>query len=74
MFGFLSVDGSQEQHLFHARLRPGLAKECRGTIALLRRTVRSLRNRFRKATIRVRLDAGFAGSSPAFYLTFAEAF
>ena len=60
MFGFLSVDGSPEQHLFHARLRPGLAKESRGTIALLRRTVRSLRNRFRKARIRVRLDAGFA--------------
>lgn len=60
MFGFLSVDGSAEQHLFHARLRPGLSKESRGTIALLRRTVRSLRNRFRKAKIRVRLDAGFA--------------
>jgi hypothetical protein len=60
MFGFLSVDGSPEQHLFHARLRPGLAKEGRGTIALLRRTVRSLRSRFKKAKLRVRLDAGFA--------------
>lgn len=60
MFGFLSVDGHREQHLFHARLRPGLAKEVRGTIALLQRTVARLRQAFRKARIRVRLDAGFA--------------
>jgi hypothetical protein len=60
MFGFLSVDDSPEQHLFHARLRPGLSKESRGTIPLLRRTVEYLRKRFRKAKIRVRLDAGFA--------------
>ena len=60
MFGFLSVDGSSEQHLFHARLRPGLSKESRGTITLLRRTVATLRKRFKKAKIRVRLDAGFA--------------
>ena len=60
MFGFLSVDGEPEQHLFHARLRPGLAKEARGTVALLRRTVGQLRKAFRKAKIRVRLDAGFA--------------
>ena len=60
MFGFLSVDGDAEQYLFHARLRPGLAKEARGTIALLRRTVENLRRTFKKAKIRVRLDAGFA--------------
>lgn len=60
MFGFLSVDGAPEQHLFHARLRPGLSKESRGTVSLLRRTVESLRKRFRSAKIRVRLDAGFA--------------
>jgi len=60
MFGFLSVDGHAEQYLFHARLRPGLAKEARGTIALLRRTVGKLRKAFNKARIRVRLDAGFA--------------
>jgi hypothetical protein len=54
------VDDEPEQHLFHARLRPGLAKEVRGTVALLHRTVANLRNRFRKARIRVRLDAGFA--------------
>jgi len=60
MFGFLSVDGDPEQYLFHARLRPGLAKEARGTVALLRRTVEKLRSAFKKAQIRVRLDAGFA--------------
>jgi len=60
MLGFLSVDGDPEQYLFHARLRPGLAKEARGTIALLRRTVARLRRAFKRARIRVRLDAGFA--------------
>jgi len=60
MFGFLSIDDEPEQHLFHARLRPGVAKEVRGTVALLHRTVANLRKRFRKARIRVRLDAGFA--------------
>jgi len=60
MLGFLSVDGDPEQYLFHARLRPGVAKEARGTIALLHRTVARLRRAFKKAKIRVRLDAGFA--------------
>ena len=60
MLGFLSVEGEAEQYLFHARLRAGIAKEVKGTIPLLRRTVESLRNRFRKARICVRLDAGFA--------------
>jgi len=60
MFGLLSVDGDPEQYLFHARLRSGLAKEAKGTIALLRRTVGRLRRAFKKAKIRVRLDAGFA--------------
>jgi len=60
MLGFLSVDGHPEQHLFHARLRPGLSKEARGTVALLHRTVKRLRRAFKKARIRVRLDAGFA--------------
>jgi hypothetical protein len=60
MFGFLSVDGNPEQHLFHARLRPGLSKEVHGTIALLIRTVKRLRRAFKRVRIRVRLDAGFA--------------
>lgn len=65
MLGFLSVDDEPTQHLFHARLRPGTARDARGTPALLRRTVQSLRKAFRKAKILVRLDAGFA--SPAVF-------
>jgi hypothetical protein len=34
MFGFLSIDNEPEQHLFHARLRPGVAKEVRGTVCV----------------------------------------
>ena len=60
MLGFLSVDDEPTQHLFHARLRPGTARDARGTPSLLRRTVQTLRNAFRKARILVRLDAGFA--------------
>ncbi len=60
MLGFLSVDDEPTQHLFHARLRPGTARDSRGTPALLMRTVRSLRKAFKRARILVRLDAGFA--------------
>jgi hypothetical protein len=60
MLGFLSVDDEPTQHLFHARLRPGTARDARGTPALLERTVRALRKAFRKAKVLVRLDAGFA--------------
>jgi hypothetical protein len=60
MLGFLSVDDEPTQHLFHARLRPGTARDARGTPTLLRRTVQALRKAFRKARILVRLDAGFA--------------
>jgi hypothetical protein len=63
MLGFLSVDDEPTQHLFYARLRPGTARDARGTPALLRRTVRNLRRALKKAKILVRLDAGFA--SPA---------
>jgi len=60
MLGFLSVEGEAEQHLFHARLRAGLAKEAKGTPALLRRIVAKVRQSYGKARICVRLDAGFA--------------
>lgn len=63
MLGFLSVDDEPTQHLFHARLRPGTARDARGTPALLCRTVRALRKAFKKAKILVRLDAGFAAPS-----------
>jgi len=60
MLGFLTVEGDPEQHLFHARLRAGLAKEVKGTPVLLRRIVEKVRRAFQKARICVRLDAGFA--------------
>lgn len=60
MLGFLSVDDEPEQHLFHARLRPGTSRDSRGTPALLIRTVENLRKAFKRARILVRLDAGFA--------------
>jgi hypothetical protein len=60
MLGFLSVDDEPVQHLFHARLRPGTARDARGTLALLLRTVKMLRKAFKKAQILLRCDAGFA--------------
>lgn len=70
MLGFLSVDDEPAQHLFHARLRPGTARDARGTPALLRRTVLTLRKAFRRARILVRLDAGFA--APAVFAMLDE--
>ena len=60
LFGFLSIDDLPEQHLFFARLRPGTGPEGHCVRSLLRRIVPLLRQRFRKAEIVVRLDAGFA--------------
>jgi hypothetical protein len=57
--GFLTFDDEVEQHLFHARLRPGNSRCWRGALPLLRRTVAQLRKAFPGAVIRVRLDAGF---------------
>jgi hypothetical protein len=62
LFGFLSVDDLPEQHLFFARLRPGTGREARCVRALLRRIVPELQQRFPKAQIVVRLDAGFPSS------------
>lgn len=58
--GFLTFDDESDQHLFHARLRPGNARCWRGAFHLLRRTVAHVRKAFPGATIRVRLDAGFS--------------
>jgi Transposase DDE domain group 1 len=60
IFGFLTIDDLPEQHLFFARLRPGTGPEGHGVRALLRRVVPLLRQRFQRAKIVVRLDAGFA--------------
>ena len=60
LLGFLTVDDHPEPWLFHARLRSGRARQVQGAIPLLRRIVPRLRRSFRRARIRVRLDAGFA--------------
>lgn len=59
LLGFLTVDGHPEQHLFSARLRPGIGAGRRGLIPLLRRSIRHLRRVLPGAKILVRLDGGF---------------
>jgi hypothetical protein len=59
LLGFISIDGEADQHLFHARLRPGTVRCFRGVMPALRRAVAEVRRRFPKAKIRVRMDAGF---------------
>lgn len=60
MFGFLSFEGASSQLLFSARLRPGTARESRGSIPLLKRIVGKIREAFGpRQGIVVRLDAGF---------------
>lgn len=59
LLGFVTVDDQAEQHLCFARLRNGGVNCYRGVIPALRRIVSEIRARFRKARIRVRMDAGF---------------
>jgi len=59
LLGFISIDGQEEQHLFHARLRPGNARCHRGLIPVLRRAVAMIRRMWSKVRILVRLDGGF---------------
>ena len=60
MVGFVTFNNEPEQYLFTAVLRSGKAPASQGALGILRRTLPLLRQRFRKARIRVRLDAGFA--------------
>lgn len=59
LLGFISIDDEPDQHLFHARLRPGTARCYRGVMPTLRRAVAEVRRKFPKARIHVRMDAGF---------------
>jgi hypothetical protein len=59
LLGFISIDDEPEQHLFHARLRPGTVRCYRGVIPALRRTVAEVRRRFPNARVMIRMDAGF---------------
>lgn len=61
IFGFVSVPELGEQHLVHARLRPGAASPTRGFLRPLRRMVSEIRQRFgSRIEILVRLDSAFA--------------
>ena len=56
----VTFDGEPLQYAVGAVLRPGNAPASRGALGLLRRLFRKLRAAFPAATLRVRLDGGFA--------------
>ena len=58
--GFLSFDEEVEQYLVTAVLRPGNAPGSAGAVGILRRLIGRVREAFPAASIRVRLDGGFA--------------
>jgi hypothetical protein len=60
MVAFLTFDHEPEQYLCGAVLRPGNAATRDGALAMLRRIVGRLQERFPRARILVRLDGGFA--------------
>jgi hypothetical protein len=60
LLAFLTFDAEPEQYLCAAVLRPGNAPTQRGALALLKRIVGRLQERFPRARILVRLDGGFA--------------
>ena len=57
---FISFNGGGEMHLAALLLRPGNAGAVDGAIPLLRRMIPKIRDAFPKATVRVRVDGGFA--------------
>ncbi len=60
MLAFLTFDREPDQYLCAAVLRPGNAPTQRGALAMLKRIVGPLQERFPRARIVVRLDGGFA--------------
>jgi len=68
LLGFVSFNEEADQYLFATILRPGNSSDKRGAVGVLRRVIALLREAFPKATIRVRLDAGFAGPDIYDYL------
>jgi hypothetical protein len=70
LVGTLTFNAERTQHLVTAILRPGNAPAPLGVIGLLRRLFGKLRQAFPSATLRVRLDGGFA--TPAMF-SFLEA-
>lgn len=57
---FLNFDNESDQYLFAYLLRPGDASATYGAIPILKRVIPRLRDAFPAATIRIRLDGGFA--------------
>jgi len=60
MLAFLTFNREPDQYLCAALLRPGNAPTQHGTLALLKRILRRLQERFPEARILVQLDGGFA--------------
>lgn len=60
MVAFLTFNGEREQYLCAAVLRAGNAPTQRGTLALLKRLLGRLQERFPGVRILVRLDGGYA--------------
>ncbi len=60
LLGFLTFNDEREQHLVTAILRPGNVAAHRGVQGVLARLFSRLRAAFPQATLRVRLDGGFA--------------
>ena len=60
LLAFLTFDREREQYLCAAALRPGNAPTAAGALTLLKRILGPLQDRFPRARILVRLDAGFA--------------
>lgn len=60
LVGTLQFNQEAEQYVFTTVLRAGNAAPAQGAIALLGRVLLRLRRAFPRATLRVRLDAGFA--------------
>ena len=65
LLGFITFNDEAEQYLCAAMLRSGTASCQLGTIGMLRRIIRSLRDAWPEIRIVVRLDGGFA--SPALF-------
>jgi hypothetical protein len=65
LLGFLTFNDEAEQYLVTAVLRPGNVAAHRGVQGILARLFRRLRAAFPEATLRVRLDGGFA--TPALF-------
>jgi hypothetical protein len=68
LLGFLTFNDEPEQYLCAAVLRPGNASTSAGAVGVLRALFTLVRSAFPQATVRVRLDGGFAHPALLAYL------